>query len=638
MFLTINSPELVGLNKEDLTNLLGGKGAGLVWMANQGVQVPPFVVLPTNLWAEYDTSPKTMMKKINKIIPEIIDVFKEQFGYLPLLSVRSGARVSCPGMMDTILNVGLTAKTKSFWDEKLGAACADDCFKRLAEMYGSVVLEKSKERCSTDNLPATAHEQIYGAIEAVFKSWNNDRAKFYRKMHNIPETWGTAVVVQAMVFGNFNENSGSGVLFTRNPDTGENVVTGEFLTNAQGEDVVAGVRTPMPLSKMAAWNQNVATELMAAVTKLEQARKDVQDVEFTVQDGVLYILQTRNAKRTAAATIRIALDMAKEGMISEEDALKRVSARDFDIAQQDVIDPKYKVKAEMNGLSACMGVVTGKPVFSAQDAIDCKVPCILVTAETTPDDIAGMHAAKGVITMTGGATCHAAVVARSMNKPCIVGVGASLDILKAHAKISMDGATGRIWFHEVPVIKGNGNGLIKEFRQLLIKLSGIVPASNEVILGVDEMVLDVSADMGNPDLALNKVKVALDNCEKVYVDIRQGATEAEFSFIKMFGAPDEKAIADMIVALPGAKEKVVLVTSLTQKKYPTVTVAKTLEDVVLAHGEMAISEVAGVNIEALAKVAGWQKKDGIQFLSVGKIVEGIKSLASPEAAMALFSK
>jgi pyruvate,orthophosphate dikinase len=246
------------------------------------------------------------MKKIKDEMANVFEFFTEKFGYMPLLSVRSGARASMPGMMDTILNVGLTSANFPAWVERLGQDCADNCSHRLTDMYGSTVLGYGPQMISDTApfVPESAEEQVLNCIEAVFKSWDNDRAKFYRKMNNIPEDWGTAVTVQAMVFGNLNENSGTGVLFTRNPDSGENVITGEFLANAQGEDVVAGTATPLPLSQLTLWNKKVSAELLETVAKLEYLKSEVQDVEFTIQDGQLYILQTRNAKRSAKAAVK----------------------------------------------------------------------------------------------------------------------------------------------------------------------------------------------------------------------------------------------------------------------------------------------------------------------------------------------
>ncbi len=467
-------------------NHLGGKGYGLWWMQQQGVNVPPALIIPTSECVAYMTSPKTVMAGYEQnLVQQVRKFFIDQFGYMPLLSVRSGARVSMPGMMDTILNVGLDEQSESVWVPRLGADCVLDSYKRLITMYGNVVKEIPRDKLdSAQSVSAAlsaykrhtkedfpnADQQILGSVKAVFDSWNNDRAKVYRKMHNIPEDWGTAVVIQAMVFGNLNENSGTGVLFTRNPDSGENVVTGEFLTNAQGEDVVAGIRTPMPLSKMPAWNNAVSEELLTTVTKLEQAKRDVQDVEFTIMDGKLYILQTRNAKRSARAALKIALDMFHSKTISREEMLKRVSARELDLAAQPVIDPKFKTPADFTGIPACSGVATGVIARSSAMAVQMAAEgksVILVTEETTPDDIQGMLAAKAVVTMHGGSTSHAAVVARSFNRICVVGLGADYQLFVQGATLSVDGSTGKVWNCEVPVIAGD-NANLGEFKNYVL--------------------------------------------------------------------------------------------------------------------------------------------------------------------------
>ena len=326
-------PEYAG--KKFDAEFLGGKGHGLWWMQQQGVNVPPALIIPTTMCVEYMKKPKTVMKKIASQYANIEKFFLGHFGYMPLLSVRSGARVSMPGMMDTILNVGLDEATFPEWEARIGKEAVEDSAHRLVTMYGNVVKGINRKELEDAVNPAkvytlttgepfpNAKDQVLGAIEAVFKSWNNDRTKFYRKMHDIPEDWGTAVVVQAMVFGNLNDNSCTGVMFTRNPDNGDGKVVGEFLVNAQGEDVVAGIRTPQNLSEMSNWNDTVAQEVLDVALKLEHAKRDVQDIEFTVQDGKLFVLQTRNAKRSARAAVKIAVEMMVEGLITKEEMAKR---------------------------------------------------------------------------------------------------------------------------------------------------------------------------------------------------------------------------------------------------------------------------------------------------------------------------
>jgi pyruvate,phosphate dikinase len=478
--------------------VLGGKGAGLAEMSSLGVSVPPFVVIPTELCREYMSKPKTTMSKVIKQIPIIQKHFIKQFGYLPLVSVRSGARVSCPGMMDTILNVGLDTSNLEEWESRLGYKCTWDSYSRLIQMYGNVVKGIPREQlapvqdASGDfrlDLTLEQYEQITGtefpngeeqwatAIEAVFKSWNNDRAKTYRKLNNIPDDWGTAVVIQSMVFGNLNDQSCTGVLFTRNPSNGEAYVSGEFLVNAQGEDVVAGIRTPEPLLHMMEWDNSTLTELLAQVKKLEQHFRDMQDVEFTVQEGKLYILQTRNAKRTAKAAIRIAVDLTDEGLLTPPEACKRVTAKQWYTAIKPVIDPAFDTPPNGQGIPASGGIARGMAVFSSQAAVDCKSPCILISHETTPDDIVGMNASAGILTAIGGATSHAAVVARGMDRTCVVGC---TDLkqdsnkvwflngkpIKEGDTVTLDGDTGRIWLGiTVPVVSGESDPYIAKFAE-----------------------------------------------------------------------------------------------------------------------------------------------------------------------------
>lgn len=486
MFYTKDSPELVDLNEQELKNLLGGKGAGLYGMAKAGLPVPPFVVIPTSIWAMYSGSPSLVREQLTMILPDIEQYLRGQLGLMPgepnpLLSVRSGARVSCPGMMDTILNVGLDQESFPLWVERLGNACAFDSYRRLVKMYAGVVkgIEISGEsqtamlaeyqRKAGEGFP-DAQRQLLDSIEAVFKSWNNDRAKVYRKMHSIPENWGTAVVIQVMVFGNLDAQSGTGVLFTRNPDSGENSVVGEFLINAQGEDVVDGSHTPMPLSKMEQWNKPLAEQLLSIAQALELSKRAVQDIEFTIQAGKLWILQTRNAKLSSRANVRVALDLLNEGLIDRDEAKNRVSTRDLDLSEQASISPAFTDEPNYTGIPACSGVVVGVVARTIEDVMDLKAKgkqVVLVRKETTPDDIGAMQVADAVLTMAGGATSHAAVVARGMNRPCVVGLGASLVSFKVGKVVSIDGQTGRVWTKAVPLVKGE-NKAAEEFRSMLM--------------------------------------------------------------------------------------------------------------------------------------------------------------------------
>lgn len=490
-------------------NYLGGKGSNLAEMASMGVPVPPGIIIPCPVSVKYIgavASNASKLALINGVMAALTDklgFLVETFGYVPLVSVRSGARVSMPGMMDTILNVGLTSSTLPEWSKRIGERAALDSYRRLIQMLGSVAfnvpmdkfehcLELVKKRAGvkgdsdltvndlTDlvsqyrkvfedfvgsQFPDSVTAQLRAAVTAVFQSWNNPRAIEYRKIHGYSEDWGTAVVVQSMVFGNQNNESCTGVVFTRCPSTGEKAMTGEFLVNAQGEDVVAGIRTPESISSLWDWNSSVGDALEDVLIKLEDHFRDMQDVEFTVQSGQLFILQTRNGKRAAEAAFKIAHDLALEGRITKTEAVKRVSSPLLIAAKTPKINPKFKTLPDLLGIAAGGGVVQGLAAFSAADAINCTEPCILITKETDPDDIGGMNASVGILTATGGLTSHAAVVARGMNKACVVGatdlhvtdIGAYVGSKKISpgSLVTIDGSTGRVWFGtNVPLIGG----------------------------------------------------------------------------------------------------------------------------------------------------------------------------------------
>lgn len=501
--------------------ILGGKGANLVEMASMGFPVPPGFVIPCSASVTYLKSNSSMSQVLflNGLWAQVangIKFLEGAFGYMPLVSVRSGARVSMPGMMDTILNVGLTSDTLPFWVDRLGERTALDSYRRLLQMYGSVVfeipmalfddaLEEAKHSAGVTNdsdlsvddlceliteyervfsetghtMPDTVSDQIHGAIKAVFSSWDNPRAIEYRKIHGYPGDWGTAVTVQSMVFGNLNDKSATGVLFTRCPSTGDSGIVGEFLVNAQGEDVVAGIRTPDPLTKMSDWNPEVHSLLTDTVCKLETYYRDMQDVEFTIQDGELFILQTRAGKRSPEAAVRVAVDLVNEALITTEEALSRVSQKQLLSLMQDKIDPSFKEPPHLTGIAAGGGLVVGRAVFTSEAAINCNEPCILVRKETDPDDIGGMNASVGILTATGGLTSHAAVVARGMNKTCVVGctmmewqesppkahvTGKCVEFTEG-SKITIDGSTGNVWVGlDVPVVPG---GLSEDMKTLL---------------------------------------------------------------------------------------------------------------------------------------------------------------------------
>ena len=602
----------------------GGKGAGLIWMQQQGINVPPALIIPTQVCVEYMNSSKTTMKKVASALKDKATFFKDIFGYDPLLSVRSGARASMPGMMDTILNVGLDNKTLPTWEAQIGTECAVDSFKRLITMYGNVVDGIPRKDLEGDTLPEClsiyerkagtafpqAKDQILSAIEAVFKSWNNERAKTYRKLNSIPDDWGTAVVIQAMVFGNMNENSGTGVLFTRDPDSGDNEVVGEFLVNAQGEDVVAGTATPMKLSKLAAWNKDVSSELLQTVAKLEQLKGDVQDVEFTIQDGKLYILQTRTAKRSATAAVKIALDMFKEGMLTSVQSIARVSERELDLANQSVVDPKFLTPAYAVGIPACSGVVTGTVCLTSKEAKDQAAKgkkVILVSEETTPDDIGGMNASVGILTMTGGSTSHAAVVARSMNRCCVVGLGSGhYQSFKSGDTISIDGGSGRVWLHEVPVIGGN-NPLVAQFRRLKVGATALL-VSDAPSMKVENLCLQLGGILHLTNTAIeNIVLKCLDSCKTISLAYTPGESAVFMT---------ESDIQDRLVWVAGLLEGYVKYKFVTygfhwNEQSRALMDFPNLEQLVLAKSNVFVSLPPKKWSQAEQRVLQWLKAEGI---------------------------
>lgn len=477
--------------------VLGGKGANLAKMAGTGFPVPPGFTFPTQQCIDYQKNSRDQQEAqvdtLMFLAGPYFHAIEEHFGYTPLYSVRSGAPVSMPGMMDTILNVGLDTNTLPEWQTRLGPRAALDCFRRLIQMFSNVVhgipselfeeiLDEAKknEGASADSeLSKTALQGVVSkyldlyehlmdapfpnaadqfplAIAAVFDSWGNDRAVAYREANGIPHDMGTAVNIQAMVFGNMNDDSGSGVLFTRCPNTGEPGIVGEYLFNAQGEDVVAGVRTPLPIKALDDMNPDVYHLLTYYVEKLELVNLDMQDVEFTIQDGELFLLQTRSGKRSAEAAFRIARDMTNEGLIDKKEALSRVTSSQYMTLLRPRVDPDFTGKPTYIGIGASGSIVSGACVHTSEQAVKAHGKTILVTKETTPDDFTGMMASEGILTTTGGLTSHAAVVARSMDKTCIVGC-ASLDPnkIKKGELVTIDGRTGRVWVGvEVPVLVG----------------------------------------------------------------------------------------------------------------------------------------------------------------------------------------
>ncbi|MCL4743859.1 MAG: hypothetical protein KJZ83_00440 [Burkholderiaceae bacterium] len=579
---------------------LGGKGAALVMMAQAGMPVPPGFTIPTDLCLAYM---QLEGKERDEFIKDVVgDAFAgmqwltKQFGYTPLVSVRSGAPVSMPGMMDTILNVGLTEDNFGAWADRIGQRAAMDSQRRLIQMLGSTaygvphavfefqLAKLKKELGKVDDTELDfidlsslvaryrkafkenkgfpfpdndAQEQLRAAIRAVFDSWMNPRAIEYRKLNKIDEGMGTAVNVQAMVFGNMGDDSGTGVLFTRDPSTGNDSIMGEFLQNAQGEDVVAGIRTPRPLKEMQSlggeWPK-MADEIIQTCHKLEDMYKDMVDVEFTVQQGQLFILQSRVGKRSARAAFKIAIDLVWGDVIDRETALKRLTKAQFKAVRRPMLDPSFKADPKVVGLPASPGVVTGKPVFSSGDAINCMEPCILVTHETTPDDIAGMNAAIGILTQTGGATSHAAVVARAMDKTCVVGCTAlDMEAAKKCKKVTIDGNTGNVWFEiDVPVIDSSGSPEVKKVvGWCLDKMQAY--ESSPVDLGADHRRHAVQAAYwwGSEEVlgtVLNGL-AALPSLEHVILDIRSPLSlcrDADLDLIDAFGTEPDNFVSVLL--------------------------------------------------------------------------------------------
>jgi len=528
--------------------ILGGKGANLAQMAKLGLPVPPGFTISTNVCEYFYKNNKKIPKKViqesNKEISVIEKISGKKFGNTtnPLLvSVRSGSRVSMPGMMDTILNLGLNDKTVvGLKKQTSNGKFAKDSYRRLIQMYGNVVLgvephlfeelienykltkgviqdteleeedwdgliqnfkdiikEKTKK-----NFPQNVTDQLWGAISAVFLSWNSKRAKVYRKINFIPNDWGTAVNVQAMVFGNMGNDCATGVAFTRNPSTGKKEIFGEYLINAQGEDVVAGTRTPENLFSMNKSMPKIFQQLKKIFKLLENKYKDMQDIEFTVENKKLWMLQTRSGKRTAKAAIKIAVDMVQEKLISNKEAILRIDPNTLDTLLHPTLDEKAEKKIIATGLPASPGAASGKVTFSADDAEKLKEQMqdtILVRIETSPEDINGMHAAKGILTARGGMTSHAAVVARGMGKPCVSGSSEiKIDyenrlfksgeyIIKEGDVITIDGGSGKVMLGKVPTVKPDISGDFSKmmswadkYRKLKVRTNSETPADTKI--------------------------------------------------------------------------------------------------------------------------------------------------------------
>ena len=533
-----------------MRELLGGKGANLAEMTKLGLPVPQGFTISTEACTQYYEDGRQINADIQAEIMENISKMEaitgKKFGDKenPLLvSVRSGARASMPGMMDTILNLGLNEEVVEVLSAKSGnPRWAWDCYRRFIQMFSDVVMEvgkkyfeklidemkekkgiefdvdltaedlkelanqfkaEYKKQLGTD-FPSDPKVQLFEAVKAVFRSWDNPRANIYRMDHDIPYSWGTAVNVQMMAFGNMGETSGTGVAFTRNPATGEKGLMGEFLMNAQGEDVVAGVRTPMPIAKMSEIMPEVYEQFLAICNTLENHYRDMQDMEFTIEDKKLYMLQTRNGKRTAAAAIRIACDLIDEGMITEQEAVMQIDAKTLDMLLHPTFDTAALKAADKNnvigtGIAASPGAATGKIVFTAEDAVEHgknKERVVLVRLETSPEDIEGMKYAQGILTVRGGQTSHAAVVARGMGTCCVSGCGdIKMDeenkcftlagkTFREGDYLSLDGSTGKIYDCEIKTVPADPNSgyfgrimkLADKFRALGVRTNADSPA------------------------------------------------------------------------------------------------------------------------------------------------------------------
>ena len=602
----------------DMRNTLGGKGANLAEMTNLGLPIPQGFTVTTEACTDYYNNGKQISEEIQKQIFENLKGLEEiqgkKFGDTsdPLLvSVRSGARASMPGMMDTILNLGLNDEAVEGFAAKTGnPRFAYDSYRRFIQMYSDVVMEVNKsffekiidelkeekgikydtemtvedlkelvkrfkkvysDHMNGEEFPQDPKEQLMGAVKAVFRSWDNPRAIVYRRMNDIPSDWGTAVNVQAMVFGNMGETSGTGVAFTRNPSTGEKGIYGEYLINAQGEDVVAGVRTPQPISKLEEDLPECYKEFMEIAQKLENHYRDMQDMEFTIQEGKLYFLQTRNGKRTAHAAIQIACDLVDEGMITEEEAVLRIEAKSLDQLLHPTFDAKALKEGEVIGsaLPASPGAAAGKVVFTAEDAKRDGMGgkgerVILVRLETTPEDIEGMVAAQGILTVRGGMTSHAAVVARGMGTCCVSGCG-DIKINEEEKTftlggytfnegdyISLDGTTGKIYKGDIKTeeasVSGNFGrimGWADKFRKLSVRTNADNPRDTKqaVELGAEGIGLCRTEHMFFDEARIPKIR-------KMILSETVEAREAALNELIPFQKGDFKAMYKELQGLP----------------------------------------------------------------------------------------
>ena len=599
-----------------MRNLLGGKGANLAEMTSLGLPIPQGFTVTTEACTDYYTSGKRITEEIQEQIfaalKDLEEIQGKKFGDTedPLLvSVRSGARASMPGMMDTILNLGLNDVSVEGFAKKTGnPRFAYDSYRRFIQMFSDVVMEVSKshfekiidelkeekgvkydteltaddlkvlinkfkamykEAMGGEEFPQDPKVQLMEAVKAVFRSWDNPRAIVYRRMNDIPGDWGTAVNVQAMVFGNMGNTSGTGVAFTRNPSTGEKGIYGEYLINAQGEDVVAGVRTPQPITKLAEDLPECYEEFMALAMKLENHYRDMQDMEFTIQEGKLYFLQTRNGKRTAPAAINIACDLVDEGMITPEEAVLRIEAKSLDQLLHPTFDPAALKAGEVIGsaLPASPGAAAGQVYFTAEEAKEAHekgARVILVRLETSPEDIEGMHASEGILTVRGGMTSHAAVVARGMGTCCVSGCG-EIKIDEEAKKfelggytfvegdyISLDGTTGKIYKGDIKTVPASvsGNfgrimGWADQFRTLKVRTNADNPADtkNAVELGAEGIGLCRTEHMFFEAERIPKIR-------KMILSETQEAREAALMELLPFQKADFKGMYEVLEGRP----------------------------------------------------------------------------------------
>ena len=638
----------------NMRNLLGGKGANLAEMSKIGLPVPSGITITTEVCTYYYENnkeyPKTLEQEVNAAINNLEQNLGKKFGDAenPLLvSVRSGSRASMPGMMDTVLNLGINQQIVARLAEKSqNPRFAYDSYRRFIQMYSNVVLgvdgyefehlidNKKQEREVRDDLeltaqdlqdlsiefkekvqeitgksfPEDAKEQLWGAIGAVFNSWMTPRAISYRKLNDIPEEWGTAVNIQSMVFGNIGDDCATGVAFTRNPATGEKALYGEYLINAQGEDVVAGIRTPCPITikskqeqktDLAAMEETLPElyqDLVQIYEKLENHYRDMQDIEFTIENSKLWVLQTRNGKRTARASIKIAVDMEKEGMISKEEALLRIEPNAIDQLLHPTLDPNAPKKVIAKGLPASPGAASGRVVFTAEEAENralLKEKVILVREETSPEDISGMHAAQGILTARGGMTSHAAVVARGMGKPCVSGaetlkidaknktISIADQVISSQDIITINGATGEIILGAVKTIEADLSGdfatimsWADEYRDMQVRTNAETPkdCATAVKFGAEGIGLCRTEHMffeGDRITSMREM-ILSDNLEGRKAALNKLLAMQQNDFVEIFEIMQNRSVNIRLLDpplhefLPHSKEEIAEVAEVTQ--------------------------------------------------------------------------